>query len=71
MDTRSCTVTFYADYFQPAQGHFNADDYNTDDYNNTDGYSISYKVPYGSTLAKVPTPVTDPAHPYYFEGWGI
>lgn len=65
-----CTVTFYADYFQPAQGHFNADDYNTDDYNNTDGYSISYKVPYGSTLAKVPTPVTDPAHPYYFEGWG-
>lgn len=65
-----CTVTFYADYFQPAQGHFNADDYNTDDYNNTDGYSISYTVPYGSTLAKVPTPVTDPAHPYYFEGWG-
>lgn len=58
-----CTVTFYADYFQPAQGHFNTDD-----------YSISYTVPYGSTLAKehntVPTPVTDPAHPYYFEGWG-
>lgn len=22
-----CTVTFYADYFQPAQGHFNTDDY--------------------------------------------
>ena len=54
-----CTVTFYADYFQPAQGHFNTDD-----------YSISYTVPYGSTLTKVPTPVTDPAHPYYFEGWG-
>lgn len=58
-----CTVTFYADYFQPAQGHFNTDD-----------YSISYTVPYGSTLTQeqdtVPTPVTDPAHPYYFEGWG-
>ena len=58
-----CTVTFYADYFQPAQGHFNTDD-----------YTISYTDPYGSTLAKVskavPTPVTDPAHPYYFEGWG-
>lgn len=58
-----CTVTFYADYFQPAQGHFNTDD-----------YTISYTVPYGSTLAKVskavPTPVTDSAHPYYFEGWG-
>ena len=58
-----CTVTFYADYFQPAQGHFNTDD-----------YTISYTVPYGPTLAKVskavPTPVTDPAHPYYFEGWG-
>ena len=65
-----CTVTFYADSYRPAHGHFNADDYNTDDYNNTDGYSISYTVPYGSTLAKVPTPVTDPAHPYYFEGWG-
>lgn len=36
-----CTVTFYADYFQPAQGHFNTDD-----------YSISYTVPYGSTLTK-------------------
>ena len=57
-----CTVTFYADYFQPAQGHFNTDD-----------YSISYTVPYGSTLAKeskaVPTPVTELAT-YYFEGWG-
>lgn len=67
-----CTVTFYADYFQPAQGHFNADDYNTDDYN-TNGYSIRYTVPYGSTLAKVskvvPTPVTELAT-CYFEGWG-
>ena len=57
-----CTVTFYADYFQPAQGHFNTDD-----------YSISYSVPYGSTLAKehntVPTPVTELAT-CYFEGWG-
>ena len=61
-----CTVTFYADYFKPAQGHFNTDDYNTD------GYSISYTVPYGSTLAKehntVPTPVTELAT-CYFEGW--
>lgn len=57
-----CTVTFYADYFQPAQGHFNTDD-----------YSISYTVPYGSTLTKeqdtVPTPVTELAT-CYFEGWG-
>ena len=57
-----CTVTFYADYFQPAQGHFNTGD-----------YSISYPVPYGSTLAKeyntVPTPVTELAT-CYFEGWG-
>lgn len=64
-----CTVTFYADSSQPALGHFN-----TDDYNNTDGYSISYPVPYGSTLAKVskevPTPVTEPTPHYYFEGWG-
>lgn len=55
-----CTVTFYADYFQPAQGHFNTDD-----------YSISYTVPYGSTLTKeqdtVPTPVTELAHTCYFE----
>ena len=62
-----CIVTFYADYFQPAQGHFNTDDYNTD------GYSISCPVPYGSTLAKehntVPTPVTELAHTCYFEGW--
>lgn len=58
-----CTVTFYADYFQPARGHFNTDD-----------YSISYTVPYGSTLTKeqdtVPTPVTELAHTCYFEGWG-
>ena len=61
-----CTVTFYADSnadsFLPAQGHFNTGD-----------YSISYTVPYGSTLAKVskavPTPVTELAT-YYFEGWG-
>lgn len=57
-----CTVTFYADYFQPAQGHFNTDD-----------YSISYTVPYGSTLTKeqdtVPTPVTELAHTCYFEDW--
>lgn len=60
-----CTVTFYADSnadsFLPAQGHFNTDD-----------YSISYTVPYGSTLAKVSkavsTPVTELAT-YYFEGW--
>lgn len=53
-----CTVTFYADYFQPALGHFN-----------TDGYSISCPVPYGSTLDTVPTPVAELAHTYYFEGW--
>ena len=64
-----CTVTFYADSSKSAQRHFNTDDNNTDDYNNTDGYSISYKVPYGSTLAEVPRPVTESAHTYYFEGW--
>lgn len=64
-----CTVTFYADSSKSAQRHFNTDDNNTDDYNNTDGYSISYKVPYGSTLAEVPTPVTESAHTDYFEGW--
>lgn len=57
-----CTVTFYADSSKSAQRHFNTDD-----------YSISYTVPYGSTLAKVskavPTPVTELAT-YYFEGWG-
>ena len=63
-----CTVTFYADSSKSAQRHFN-----TDDYNNTDDYSISYPVPYGSTLAKehntVPTPVTELAHTDYFDGW--
>ena len=53
-----CTVTFYADYSQPARGHFN-----------TDGYSISCPVPYGSTLDTVPTPVAELTHTYYFEGW--
>ena len=64
-----CTVTFYADSSKSAQRHFNTDDNNTDDYNNTDGYSIRYTVPYGSTLAEVPTPVTESAHTDYFEGW--
>lgn len=59
-----CTVTFYADSSKSTQRHFKPDDYN-----NTDGYSISYTVPYGSTLAKVPTPVTELAHTDYFEGW--
>ena len=62
-----CTVTFYVDSSKSTQRHFN-----TDDYNNTDGYSISYTVPYGSTLTKeqdtVPTPVTELAT-CYFEGW--
>ena len=53
-----CTVTFYADYSQPALGHFN-----------TDGYSISCPVPYGSTLDTVPTPIAELTHTYYFEGW--
>ncbi len=53
-----CTVTFYADYSKPARGHFN-----------TDGYSISCPVPYGSTLDTVPTPVAELTHTYYFEGW--
>lgn len=53
-----CTVTFYADYFQPALGHFNTGD-----------YSISYPVPYGSTLDTVPTPVAELTHTYYLEGW--
>lgn len=58
-----CTVTFYADYSKPALGHFNTDDYDTD------GYSISCPVPYGSTLDTVPTPVAELTHTYYFEGW--
>ena len=66
-----CTVTFYADSSKSAQRHFKPDDYNnTVDYNKTDGYSIRYTVPYGSTLAEVPRPVTESAHTYYFEGWG-
>jgi uncharacterized repeat protein (TIGR02543 family) len=64
-----CIVTFYADSSKSAQRHFNTDDNNTDDYNNTDGYSIRYTVPYGSTLAEVPTPVTELAHTDYFDGW--
>ena len=54
-----CTVTFYADYAQPALGHFN------------DGsYSVSYSVPYGSKLAeKVPAPAPNSTAKYYFEGW--
>ena len=59
-----CTVTFYADSSKSAQRHFKPDDYN-----NTDGYSIRYTVPYGSTLAEVPTPVTELAHTDYFDGW--
>ena len=58
-----CTVTFYADYSKPALGHFNTDDYDTD------GYSISCPVPYGSTLDTVPRPVAELTHTYYFEGW--
>lgn len=59
-----CTVTFYADSSKSAQRHFKPDDYNK-----TDGYSIRYTVPYGSTLAEVPTPVTELAHTDYFDGW--
>lgn len=58
-----CTVTFYADYSKPALGHFNTDDYDTD------GYSISCPVPYGSTLDTVPRPVAELTHTHYFEGW--
>ena len=60
-----CTVTFYADYaksaFDMPLGHFKTDA-------SKDGYMVKYKVPYGSTLAEVPTPVTELAT-YYFEGW--
>lgn len=53
-----CTVTFYADYAQPALGHF------------SDGsYSVSYHVPYGSKLAEVPAPAPNSTDIYYFEGW--
>lgn len=54
-----CTVTFYADYAQPALGHFN-----------DSSYSVSYSVPYGSKLAeKVPAPAPNSTAKYYFEGW--
>ena len=54
-----CTVTFYADYYQPALGYFN-----------NDSYSVSYHVPYGSQLAEaVPTPAPNSTAKYYFEGW--
>ena len=52
-----CTVTFYADYDQPALGHFS-----------DDPYSVSYTVPYGSKLTEVPAPAPSTAT-YYFEGW--
>lgn len=61
-----CTVTFYADYaesaFDTPLGHFETDA-------SKDGYMVKYKVPYSSTLDTVPTPVTELAHTYYFEGW--
>ena len=59
-----CTVTFYADSGsgRPARGYFN-----------DDSYSVSYTVPYGSTLAKlakeVPAPTPYSTDTYYFEGW--
>ena len=57
-----CTVTFYADYYQPALGYFK-----------NGPYSVSYTVPYGSTLAKlaneVPAPTPNSTTKYYFEGW--
>ena len=55
----SCTVTFYADYYQPPLGYFN-----------NGPYSVSYSVPYGSKLdEKVPAPAPYRTNPYYFEGW--
>ena len=54
-----CTVTFHADYGQPALGHFS-----------DDPYSVSYTVPYGSKLTKeVPAPAPYNTATYYFEGW--
>ena len=57
-----CTVTFYADYVQPARGYFKGN-----------SYSVSYTVPYGSKLAElakeVPAPAPDSTATYYFEGW--
>ncbi len=54
-----CTVTFDADYGQPARGYF------------SDGsYSVRYTVPYGSKLTKeVPAPAPNSAATYYFQGW--
>lgn len=58
----SCTVTFYADSDQSARGYFS-----------NDSHSVSYTVPYGSTLAKlakeVPAPTPNSTATYYFEGW--
>ena len=54
-----CTVTFYADYAQPALGHFS-----------DNRYFVSYTVPYGSKLTKeVPAPAPNSTAKYYFEGW--
>lgn len=54
-----CTVTFRADYGQPALGHFS-----------DNRYSVSYTVPYGSKLTEeVPAPAPYSAATYYFEGW--
>lgn len=57
-----CTVTFYADYYQPALGYFN-----------NGSYSVSYTVPYGSKLTEVteevPAPAPNSTDLYYFEGW--
>lgn len=56
---KDCTVTFHADYGQPALGHFS-----------DDPYSVSYTVPYGSKLTKeVPAPAPYNTATYYFEGW--
>ena len=53
-----CTVTFYADYSQPARGYFN-----------NGPYSVRYNVPYGSKLAEVPAPAPNSTARYYFQGW--
>ena len=53
-----CTVTFDADYEQPALEHFS-----------NGSYSVSYTVHYGSKLAKVPAPAPNSTNTYYFEGW--
>ena len=58
----TCTVTFYADYYQPVRGYFNGG-----------SYSVSYTVPYGSKLAElteaVPAPAPNSTARYYFQGW--